>query len=98
MKTVPSPNPHGIRLYDIVSIDRIEDVDGVWWLEAATACGHVICAIKSADSFSVYVLKDARYLRQYSGGPSSDAAKVFDGIYDGYLTSAVDPAKLDTTR
>lgn len=85
MNTIPSPNPHNIQLYNIQSIDLVEDVDGTWWLEATTACGHNIGVIMLSDSFGVHVSKDEHTVRLYSGGPGSDAEQVFLGFHKEYF-------------
>ncbi len=88
MNTVPSPNPHGIRLYDILSVDLVEDVAGTWWLEAATACGHTIAVIGAFESpvtFGVLVSKDDCTVRRYAGGAGSDAEQVFNGFHKEYF-------------
>lgn len=98
MKTVPAPNPHGIQLYDIVAFDRVEDVDGVWWIEADTTCGHSIATMMFADSFSVHISKGGHTVRHYSGGSGSDAERVFRDFYEEYLTAVVEDRKLPSTR
>lgn len=103
MKQVPAPNPHGIELYDITSIDIVEDVDGTWWLEAATVCGRRIAVIMFADSrFGVNVSEEGRTVREYSGGPGSHAEQVFRGFHDEYFgfRSTLDgaPPVTDTDR
>ena len=89
MNTIPSPNPHDIQLYNIRSIDLVEDVDGTWWLEAATECGHNIGVIMfsnmSSESFGVHISKDDRTVRLYSGGPGSHAEQVFLGFHKEYF-------------
>jgi hypothetical protein len=87
MNTIPSPNPHDIRLYDIRSIDLLEDVDGTWWLEAATLCGHTVSVVMFAKSntFAVNVSKDGRTVREYSGPRGSHAEQVFNGFHKEYF-------------
>lgn len=87
MNTIPSPNPHDIQLYDVLSVDLVEDVDGTWWLEATTACGHNIGVIMLAESntFGVHVAKDGRTVRLYSGAPGSHAEQVFHGFHKEYF-------------
>lgn len=88
---IPSPNPNGIQIYDIVSIERVEEVDGFWWIEARAACGHSISVaspqgsgtpkygvlISTGDTPSTY-----RTVRHYSGDEGSDAERVFKSFLD----------------
>jgi hypothetical protein len=93
MNTIPSPNPYGIQLYDILSVDLVENVDGVWWLEAATACGHRIETVMFDQealrpgrmTFGVRISKDDREIRSYVGRLGSDAEQVFNGFHKEYF-------------
>lgn len=86
---IPCPNPNNIEIYDVVSIERVVDVDDSWWLEAVTACGHNISVICfEGERFGVVVSKEDRTVRQYSGGSGSDAERVFQDFHEAYYKLA----------
>jgi hypothetical protein len=102
---IPSPNPNNLQVYDIVSIDRIDDEYGYWWIEARTRCGHTI-AVAGPESFgtgtygvviSIGVGFAYRSLRHYSGGEGSDAERVFKSFF-GALDASPETPDTTSTR
>jgi hypothetical protein len=93
---IPSPNPNALQVYDIVAIDRIEDVDGYWWIEAATACGHRISVASHESVETIYQVHVSvgdtpstyRTVRYYRGGEGSDAERVFKTFHAHYLKAS----------
>ena len=96
MQDIPSPNPHSLQIYTIVAIDRIEDVDGYWYIEAASSCGHRVVVVSPESTGTTYQVHISigdtpstyRTVRFYFGGPRSDAERVFGSFYEHYLKAA----------
>lgn len=87
MNIVPSPNPHGLQIFSIQSIELVQETGDSWWLAAETECGHTIGVRPYFEDeiFCVVVAKDGAPIRSYSGGKGSHAHKVFRGFESAYF-------------
>lgn len=74
-----------VKDFVIVEFVKHTDIDGKWWIEARSECGHTIAIAKDLrlGLFEVMV-NGPTDNRAYSGHEGSQACDTYTRFYDGY--------------